>query len=75
MTYEKARAISSRPRRARGHVRGKRLTIAAMKGYGQPIMMAPRDNAGLIGKAKPRTSSVVDFNNFAPRQDVAGARF
>jgi hypothetical protein len=40
----------------------------------QPIMMAPHDNAGLIGKAKPRTSSVVDINNIAPRPDAAGAR-
>src|SRR6266536_5911532 len=47
----KAGAISSRPRRA-GYVRGKAPHQRAMKRYEQPIMMAPRANAGLIGKAQ-----------------------
>jgi hypothetical protein len=57
-TYRKAPAISSRPRRARGYVRGKRSTNRAMKGYEQPIRWR-RTTAGLIGNARPRTSSVV----------------
>src|SRR5262245_45809303 len=35
--------------------------------------MAPRDNAGLIGKAKPRTSSVADSESNASRP-AAGTR-
>jgi hypothetical protein len=62
----KAGAISSQPRKARGHVRGKRFTSAPMKGYEQPIMMAPHDDAGLVGKARPCTSSVADTLNCAP---------
>jgi hypothetical protein len=46
MTYRKASAISS-PSRA-----GQAAHHCAMKRYEQPIMMAPRDNAGLIGKAQ-----------------------
>jgi len=52
MTYRKAGAISSRPRKARGYVRGKAPHQRAMKRYEQPIMTAPRANAGLIGKAQ-----------------------
>jgi hypothetical protein len=44
MTYQKAGAISSQPRKA--HVRGKRLTARGMKRYEQPIMMAPHDESG-----------------------------
>jgi hypothetical protein len=43
------------------------------EGIRQPIMMAPHGNAGLIGKARPRTLSVAGINNIAPRPDAAGA--
>jgi hypothetical protein len=47
-----AQSTRSRARRAAHH--------CAMKRYEQPIKMAPRDDAGLIGKARPRTLNVVD---------------
>ena len=46
----------------------------AMKRYEQPIMMAPRDNAGLIGKARPRTSSVADTHDLFGVTELLGAR-
>ena len=70
MTYEKAGAISfaasqstrSRARQAAHH--------RAMKRYEQPIKMAPRDNAGLIGKAQAphieRRGYQKSYRNCAP---------
>ena len=51
MTYQKAGAISfAAPQSTRSRA-GQAAHHRAMKRYEQPIKMAPRDNAGLIGKA------------------------
>jgi hypothetical protein len=51
MTYEKAHAISFAASQSTRSRAGQAPHQRAMKRYEQPIMMAPRDSAGLIGKA------------------------
>jgi hypothetical protein len=52
MTYQKAGAISfAAPQSTRSRA-GQAAHHRAMKRYEQPIKMAPRDSAGLIGKAQ-----------------------
>lgn len=51
MTYRKAGAISFAVSQSTWSRAGQAAHRRAMKRYEQPIMMAPRDNAGLIGKA------------------------
>jgi len=52
MTYQKAGAISFAASQSTRSRAGQAPHQRAMKRYEQPIMMAPRNNAGLIGKAQ-----------------------
>jgi hypothetical protein len=52
MTYRKAGAISFAVLQSTRLRAGQVVHHRAMKRYEQPIKMAPRDNAGLIGKAQ-----------------------
>jgi hypothetical protein len=61
VTYEKAGAISFAASQSTRSRAGPAAHHGVMKRYEQPIMMAPHDKAGLIGKATPRTLSVADI--------------
>jgi hypothetical protein len=52
MTFQKAGAISFAVLQSTRSRAGQAAHHRAMKRYEQPIKMAPRDNAGLIGKAQ-----------------------
>src|SRR5262249_7948699 len=66
MTYRKAGAISSPPRKECGYVRGRRLTSARDEEIRATREMALAIARGLAGKAKRCTSSVAGTTRLAP---------
>ncbi len=74
---KKPGAVPSRPRKARGHVRGKRFTSAAMKEHEQSERWRSPYREVSLGRLGPahRESRVMDRDNCVPAcRSAAGAR-